>query len=365
MNIMEASIEGMRRIAVANSEGGKIDSHWESVLPEIEDIFANEIFLTLHRWYIDEPMEYRARQIAQKASLRDVRGLDDATLALHYLTRRMWLGISYDYKFQDFVDSNVKGFIHPPDSSHWIINASGILLPISEGIVRQIPLSLIERFKQAYFAEHCYAELVRRGRKNVVTKYAFVLLNNSDDLRQKQNEAMQWLCDKSKQIAPDVGEDALQDWLVKLSELPLHIQIQKVGATLTAISQGVIDIHRKGGKSKPISLEDKLVQDELADTTADELTTGSTEEMVTDEEFSQRLLANQKKIEEILSRESPKKRRSKIGKRRFKVLQMLIDAPTLTATEIAKRLGASDQTIGRDREVIKQSRSQISEILNL
>ena len=102
MNLIEASIEGMRRIAVANSKGGKIDSHWESVLPEIEDIFANEIFLTLHRRHIDESMEYRARQIAQKAPLRDVSGLDDAKLVLHCVTREMWLGISYDHELSSF-----------------------------------------------------------------------------------------------------------------------------------------------------------------------------------------------------------------------------------------------------------------------
>ena len=152
----------------------------------------------------------------------------------------------------------------------------------------------------------------------------------------------------------------MHDWLEKLSRLPLHIRTQKLGATRKAISQRAIDIQGKGGESKPIPLED-----ELADTIADELTTDFTEEMMTDEEFSQRLLASQKKIEEILSRESPKKRRPKIGKRRFKVLQMLIDAPTLTSTEIAQRLDASDQTIGRDRDVIRQSRPQISEILDL
>ena len=358
MNLIEASIEGMRRIAVADSKGGKIDSHWESVLPEIEDIFANEIFLALHRWYIDEPMEHRAGQIARKAPLRDVKGLDDATLALHYVTRRMWLGISYDHEFQVFVDCNVKGFIHPPDPIHWI-NASGILLPISEGIARQIPLSLIERFKQANFAEHCYAELVRRGRRSEVIKYAFVLLSDSDDLRQEQNEAMQWLCDKSREISPDVGEDALQDWLARLSGMPLHKQMQKVGVTLTAIRQRVIDIHRKDGECKPTSLEEES-ENAIPDKSAKD----PNEEMIADE-FFQFLLANQKRIEEILSCESPKKRRSKIGKRRFKVMQMLIDTPTLTSIEIAKKLGTSKQTIGRDREVLKQSWTQIQEILDL
>ena len=354
MNLIEASIEGMRQIAVANSEGEGIDKHWESVLPEIEDIFANEIFLTLHRWYIDDSMEYRARQIAQEAPLSDISDLDDATLALHYVTRRMWLGINYDHEFQTFVDSNVKGFIHPPDPIHWVINASGILLPISEGVASQIPLSLIERFKQAYFAEHCYAELVRRGRRNEVIKYVFVLLTDSDDLRQKQVEAIQRLCDKSREISSDVGEDALQDWLEKLSEMPLHIQMQKVGVTLTAIRQRVIDIHRKGGECKPTSLEEEP-EDAILDRSTKDLNGG----MIADKEFSEHFLANQEKVEAILSQGDVK-----LGKRRFKVLQMLIDAPTLTSTKIAKKLGVSKQTIGRDREVIKQSYVEIQEILD-
>ena len=297
-------------------------------------------------------MKRKAARIAQEAPLRDVKDLDDAMLVLHCWIRETWLGISDDPEFQAFIDSNVKGFIHPPDPLHWV-DVSGILLPISEGVSRQIPLSLIERFKQARFAKHCYTELVRRGRKNEVIKYAFVLLDDFDDLRQEQNEAMQWLCDKSRQVAPDVGEDALQDGLEKLSGLPPHIQMQKVGATLTAIRQRAADIRRKGGECKPTSLEE-----EPKNATLDRSTEDSNEGAITDKEFSQRLLANQKKIEDILSEGS-----AKLGKRRFKVLQMLTEMPTLT--EIAKKLDVSKQTIGRDRDVIKQSYTQIQEALDL
>ena len=156
-------------------------------------------------------------------------------------------------------------------------------------------------------------------------KYVLVLLTDSNDLRQEQNEAIQWLCNKSRQIARNIGEDALQDWLEKLSGLPPHIQMQKVGATLTAISQRAADIRRKGGKSKPISLGN-----ELANLIPEESTKDFNEGLIAAEEFSQRLLANQKQIEEILSQGS-----AKLGKRRFKVLQMLAEIPTLT--EIAKK----------------------------
>ena len=84
---------------------------------------------------------------------------------------------------QALVDNNVKGFIHPPDRVHWI-NFSGILLPICEGIARQIPLSLIERHKQARFAQHCYAELVVVG--GVKSKIYPVLLTDSDHMRQER-----------------------------------------------------------------------------------------------------------------------------------------------------------------------------------
>ena len=356
MNLIEASIDAMRRVAEANSEGGEIDSHWKSVLPETQDIFANEIFLTLHRRYINEPMKHKAAEIAQKAPLRDIGGLDDAKLVLHCWIRETWLGVSNDQEFQAFVDTNVREFIHPPDSIHWV-NASGIFLPLSEGTARQIRFLLIERYKQARFAQHCWAELVRRGRRSKVKKYTSVLLTDSGELRQEQNEAMQWLCNESRRIAPDVGEDALQDWLEKLSRLPLHIQMQKVGATRKAIRERVVDMQRKGGKYEHISLEN-----EHADIITDE-STKDPNERITDNEFSQLLLTKQKKIEEILSQDSPEKRKAKIGKRRFKAMQMLAHTSTLTSIEIAEKLGVSEQTIGRDRDRIKQSWTQICEVL--
>ena len=359
MNLIEASIDMTQHIAEENSQGEGIDSYWKSVLPEIEEIFANEMFLTQHRADINEPMKHKALQIAQKAPLRDVGSLDDAELVLYCWMYNTWWGISDDPAFQVFVDNDVRGFIHLPDRTYWV-RPSGLLLPISEGIARQIHFSLIERYKQARFAEYCWDELMHSIQGSEVKQRMSILLTCSEEFPVEQNEAYQWLLEKIRHLVPDDGEDAMHDWLEKLSRLPLHIRTQKIGVTLTAIKQGAIDIRRKGGQYKPTSLEDKLVN-----AIPNESTKNSNEEMMTDEEFSQRLLASQKKIEEILSRESPKKRRLKIGKRRFKVLQMLIDAPTLTSTEIAKRLGESDQTIGRDRDVVKQSRSQISEILDL
>ena len=165
---------------------------------------------TLHRWYINEPMKHSAARIAQTFQPRDISDLDDATLWLHCLTRGVWLGISDEPEFQAIVDSNVKGFIYPPDLICWV-NPSGIWIPLSEGTARQIHCSLIARYKQAYFTQHCWAELLRRNPRNEAQKYAFVLLTDCDEFCNERNEADQWLRDKSRRIAPDVGEDAMHD----------------------------------------------------------------------------------------------------------------------------------------------------------
>ena len=176
MNLAQASIDAMRRIAKDYSAGEEIDLHWKSALPETQDIFANEIFLTLHRRYINVLMKRKAARVAQAIPPRDVSDLDDAMLTLHCWIREAWLGVSDDRKFQAFVDSNVKGFIHTPDPIHWV-NPSGIWFPISGSTAREIHFSLIEHYKQARFAQDCYAELIRRGRKNEVKKICACFAN--------------------------------------------------------------------------------------------------------------------------------------------------------------------------------------------
>ena len=354
MNLIEASIDITQRIAEENSEGEGIDSYWQSVLPEIQNICANEIFLTQHRSDINEPMKHRALQIAQKAPLREVGSLDDAELVIYCWMYKTWWGISDDPAFQAFVDNNVRGFIHLPNRTYWV-NPSGILLPISEEIARQIHFSLIERYKQVRFAEHCWDELMHSIQGSKVKQRMSILLTCSKEFPVEQNEVYQWIRDKSRRIASDVGEDAMQDCLEKLSRLPLHIRTQKLGVILKAISQGASDIRCKGGKYKPTSLEE-----EPEEAILDRSTKDSNGGMITDEEFSERFLTNREKVEDILSEGDVQ-----LGKRRFKVLQMLVDAPTLTSTKIAKKLGVSKQTIGRDREVIKQSYIEIQEILDL
>ena len=360
MNLIETSIQFMHHFAGSDSPGEGIDKYWNSVLPETKVIIENEFFLTLHHHYINELVKREAAQMAQTLALCDVSDLADATLVLHCLVRGMWLGIAYDAKFQAFVNGNVSGTIHSvrgimrkPDPIIWR-KSSYLWLPVSVGIDRQIFLALVEQGKQYRFAQRCWTELTRRHLPgNDVEKYTFVLLTDSEEFRQHRNEGIQWLSRESRRIAPDVGEDAMQDWLEKLSALPLHMQIQKVRATRKAIRQGAMDIVNKGGECKPISLEKEKV---FVNSIADDSTEVTSEEMI-DKEFLQLLSANRAKIEKILHRNT------KIGKRRFKVLQLLAHEPDLTSVEIAVRLKASEQTIGRDREKIKESRSLILEAI--
>ena len=181
MKLIEASVNMTQRIAEENSQGEGIDSYWKSVLPEIQNICANEIFLTQHRSDIDEPMKRRAWQIAQKAPPRDVGNLDDAELVLHCWMNETWRGISDDPEFQAFVDNDVRGFIHLPNRTYWV-RPSGLLLPISEGIARQIHFSLIERYKHARFAEHCWDELMHSIQRSELKQRMSILLTCSEEI---------------------------------------------------------------------------------------------------------------------------------------------------------------------------------------
>ena len=357
MNLIDTSIESMRRIAENASVGEGIDEHWKAVLPDSYDIIANEVFLTLNRHYIDELMKCWARDIAQSLPPRDVSNIVDATLVLHIEVREMWLGIADNPEFQAYVDNNVKGVIHAvrgvvhkPNLIEW---AKSLRLwpPPSTGFALQFGPALIERYKQVLFAERCWTELRRScPAGNEFMKHTFVLLNDCDEFDRQRTQGFQWLRDQSNRLDSEVGEDAMQDWLEELSELPLHMQIQKVGVTRKAIHNRAIDMRRKGGKYGHVSFEGN---EEHVDGIPDVSLEAPDYEIMSDE-FLQLLSANQQKIEELLSQESPKKRQSKIGKRRFEVMQMLTRTPTPTSVEIAKALGASEQTIGRDRHAIGQ-----------
>ena len=162
----------------------------------------------------------------QNVPLPDVTDLDDATLYLHCWMRVSWLGIGDDPKFQSYVDNHLKGFIHPPEPVYWV-NVSGVLLPISEGTVRQIYFALVERYKQFRFDEHCWDELMDRIRADETRMHMTLLLNCSEFFPVERNRAYQWLHDQNADIEINVREDSMHDCLRKMLELPPHIQVQR------------------------------------------------------------------------------------------------------------------------------------------
>ena len=370
MDLKDVVIDGWRKIADANSAGEGIDEDWEAVLPETYDITANEIFLTLHRHFVDDSMNRRAAEMALTHPARIIDEIDDGKLVLHCLVRWSSLGIADNPNFQTFVDSIANGDILPIQGDNinqqrigWA-KPSRIWLPLSEEDFVRIFGALVERFKQYLFAEHCWHTLTRRHVGKELNMDVFALLLDSEHVPEKyQNEALQRLSKLSSKVTKGLDcidpRDPMQSWLAKLLELPQHTQFKKIGVTLTAIRQGAIDMQRAGGKHEHVSFEEK---EQLADTVPDESLELPIEDMI-DNEFLERFSANQPKIEEILSRESPKKRRAKIGKRRFKVMGILAHEPNLTSVEIAEWLKASEQTIGRDREKIKESWSLILEAI--
>ena len=371
MNLIEVSIEGMRQLAKNDSAGEGIDEHWEAVLPETYDIMANEIFLALYGRFINEPMRRQAAQAARNLPLRDVNDINDAKLYLHCLVRGTWLGIADDPEFQAYVDSNVNGVIH---TAHGIIlepqrigwaKSSLLWLPLSEEDFVRIVGALAERFRQYLFSEHCWHELTSRHVGKEVDKDMFALLTDSEIVTQKhRDEAYQRLSELSSKATNGLAgidpHDILHVWWEILKNRSPHVQIQKLGVTPKAFHDLGIDMQRKGGKHEHVSLEER---EKLTDTIPDESLKSPIKELM-DNEFPQRFSANRHKIEEILSRESPKKRRAKIGKRRFKVMEMLTQTPTPTPAEIARQLQSSDQTIARDIAVIQQSWDLIQEVIH-
>ena len=361
MNMREVMINTIYRYARETSAGEEVDEYWECVLPEAFACITNEIFLTLHRVHINELMKQRAALFAQTAPPRDISNLENATLMLHYFTRMWLVGKHENRVFQTLVDQSYGVISNTRDAARWV-KPSLIWVPHFGVITAQIHDSLVEHYKHYFFGQRCRAEIVRRGRQDEYIKRTFILLSDLEDMRREQDEAIHWLRNNSRRIAtimgaaPDVGEDVLQDRFQKLLSLPLHLQIQKCGATGRAIRDGVIDIHRKGGQYEHVPFDDELA-DAMPDKSAQDLS----ERMFADE-IPQRLLECQTQIEEILSPGRPEKRKQ--GQRRFKVMQLLAHTPTLTSSAIANQLRTSEPTICRDRKVIEQSRDRIKEILH-
>ena len=357
MTMMDVTTDVIYQRARETSEGEGIDEHWKSVLPEAIHCADNEIFLVLHRADINTLMERDAALFAQSLPPREIGNLADATLALHCHNRVWLLRMSKNPLFHTLVDQSYGIISNTRDAGRWV-KPSLLWLPIPAGFHRQIYDSLVERYKHYFFAERCYAELIHRGRRNPYMKHTFIQLTDDPDLYHLRSEGSQWLHDASRRIAasvgasPEVGEDVKQDWLTELLPQPLHRQIQNAGATRMEIKHRAYDIqHRKGGQHKPTYLADE--PNEPLDESTIEADDG-----IDVEALLQRLQSRRTKIQQVLSKGNPK-----IGKRRFKVLEMM--AHTSCQKTIAKELKKSESTITRDIQIIKKARYRIQDILDI
>lgn len=364
MNMIEEIVECFRQFAEDDSAGEGIDKYWAVVLPEMGGIIANEIFLILHSQYIDESMKSRAAQVALNLQLPDVSDIDVAELYLHCLVRRIWFDMTNNAEFRDFVNNNVStissvvcGDILNPHRIGWA-KTSRLWLPLTNKDFVQIGRSLVERFKQNLFVECCWNELKRRQVEKKINKHMFALLVDLPEITQKhRTDAYQNIRNISEEVTKGLEgidpRDPMHDWLAKLAALPRHTQLTKIGATPKAIHDRAKDIRRKGGKFEHVSFDG---DGEYADIIPDD-SLESPDLGIMDDEFVHLLSANRQEIEGILHRNS------KIGARRFKILEMLAHTPTPTSVEIAKALGASEQTIGRDRHAIGQCWPAIHDVI--
>ena len=358
MDFVEYTADILTRIAKDNSEGDELDSHWESILPEILQIAEDEIFLTVFRRYTDQSMKIDAAQQAQNLLLPDVTKLDDATLYLHCWMREAWLGISDDPAFQSYVDDNLTGVIHPPEPVYWV-PASGILLPISAGTVRQLYLALVERYKQMRFAALCADQLmtnIQTHDKTGARPHMTVLLTDSPEFAPQRNKSYQWLHDRTSDIQIEIREDSIQDCLKDVLEMPPHMQIQKSGAILKSIRNRARDTFRARTRRKTVSLDD-----EFANSIPDKNVDNPIHDIIADE-YLERLVECQSELQKLLNdgrTDNPKQ-----GERRFKIIQLLVRTPDLHSSTIATQLKTSPATICRDRKVIERNKARIQEILS-
>lgn len=354
MNFLDANLSAMLTIARERSSGTDIDKYWNRVLPEAQGFAANEIFLTLHRFHINQLMKTEAAQVAQNTIPRDIDELDHAELWLYYFTCEWWLNISHDRIFQSLVDHSYGVNSKTADANRWV-RPSLVWVPHSHMITPKIHRSLVERYKYRIFARRCFAKLIDYLRKKEHRKYTFILLGGSHGMHQRQNDALQRLTKKSISIDPDVGEDALQDWLHKLLRLPWHQRVQKIGATRKAIRDLADDIRNKGSKYEHVPFDEDLTNPFPGGSAE-----APDEELIADE-YPKRLVECQPELEALLSdgrTDNPKQ-----GERRFKILQLLARTPDLHSSTIATQLKTSPATICRDRKVIDLNKDRIQEIL--
>ena len=383
MNLKEECIEGLYQVAKKDSVSGTVDEYYQAVLPGVLDCLANEIFLTQNRDCITDRLLASAYQTALLVPLKDVSEDDDAVLTIHYYMRTAILKLHGDSYFRQIVDQSTP--IEPRFTKdtyyravnipafRWVLTdyRRSLHAATSEGKLGQIVFSLIERYKQSLFMKNCFDEFVQRVQGNVGKKYTFSLLTDSEKFTSERNEAYLWLQQMSHKIARghiedgedalrghiEDGEDALHDWSVKLQSMPFHMQMQKLGATSTAIRGNLYDRLKKGGKYKQVPLDDTLknvIPDDTQEKPAE-----LRELLVT--EGIQRFKEKQQQIEYVLS-EDAKRNHAEIGKRRWRVMELRIQT-NKTAEEIGEMLDVSEKTVDTDWAEFQKKREVIQEIL--
>ena len=356
MTLIEAAQKGMRQLAENQSDGKGIDKHWKAVLPDTDDIMANEIFLALYAEVVGQSMRNRAAQIANNLPIRDVRGINDAVLYLHVLVRGTWLGIADNREFQVHVSNNIAPRTTPNQQHIGYAKFGRLWLPVSKQNFAKIIGALAERFRQFLFAQHCWCELQRRHVGKDVSKYVWALLDTDSEVITEENraEAYEWLTEYSSKATNRLtgisSSDAMHNWLERLLARPTHVQMLKLRATWLGIQRGGINMWRKEQRHQRVSLEnDDLIAANAAESPENP--------DATSDNLRRNLAAHQKEIEAILNCNP------KIAKRQFQVLLMLTRDPEQTDTEIAKQLKLSKQTIGRYRRVIEENRQKIRNII--
>lgn len=341
--VIDAMVRGFYRLARENSDDSKeIDLYWDSVLPELLDFWANQTFLLWNRHYIIPDAEAWAYEQAKRLPREDLSHMNEGELFLKHYSRRTILNMSSNPEYVAIVDQSTRA-IHAPmpaesfewfmgTSPHWV-KSDFLYLPVTARLGIQIRGALLEQLKQILYAVNCWTTLIEKVQGNPVKKHTYGALMGRDD-------SFAWIQDWSQKIArrmvkkpldwEDIAGNALEGWLSDLSRLkekPRHIQMARLGTTDIAIKRNVIDELRKL-YDEPVTTE---YTDEVIATEAEPFVSEPLE--VTDQKRTELKAA--------------------LGETAFKIFEMRLDNPSLTAKQAAQALGISEKTVDRNRKKIR------------
>jgi len=242
------------------SKSDNIDSHWKDALPDLSLFLGNQVWLWIQRDYMDCQLNKLAWESSQQIEMPDLSLVEDATLSVHAWGRLAVLRTISTKEFQEWVDE----YCRP-----------SIVIPITQ---RQLFLSLVLQWWQVRQIRYYLNEVARRTEGNELAKKTFgALLVTDKNYREtfgtlpEMNKDYQQLFEISKKIAngimpfnyswewEDAQADVVKDWITKLSSMPFHEQIQKLGVTRKAIHDGLIDYLRPiAGQPSFVSLDENI-----------------------------------------------------------------------------------------------------------